>query len=567
MNNENLDKFRRVEVENTRSGNAANPGKYSALQPLLFAGTLILGMFIGTNLGDRNIFTVQQSPTSESNPNKLVSIIDYIENNYVDSIEKRKLVDGAIISVLKNLDPHSQYISPEESERIAEQMKGSFEGIGIEFVLLRDSLCVVKTISGGPSEKAGLEEGDRIVRVDGKEISGKDLDAEKVASLLKGPGGSKVSISVKRHGKKELIDYALERGEIPIKSVTSWFMADKEVGYIEIDRFASTTYEEFMSAAMELKSKGMKKLILDLRNNGGGLMNQATGIVEEFLTEGKVIVSMKGVHKPTETTTSKKKGKFKDVEIVVLINQNSASASEIVAGALQDWDRSITVGRRSFGKGLVQNELDLPDNSALRLTIARYYTPTGRCIQKPYGDTIVYEESFAERFERGELTSADSVLVNDSLKYRTPGGRIVYGGGGITPDVFVSIDTTLFSGAISEIVYSGLMRKFCFNYADQNREDLKEYGSGEIFAEKFTVPESAFKALIAEAQKEGIKTAELSKARIKEYLLLHVKGEIGRTIFSDNTRQRIVLRHDQDFIKALQVINNYKEYAQLVVVK
>ncbi|MDZ4751793.1 MAG: S41 family peptidase [Flavobacteriales bacterium] len=568
MNNENLDNYRKVELENPETPSSAKAkASQSSLQPLLFAGTLILGMFIGTNLGDHNIFTVQQQPTSESNPNKLVSIIDYIENNYVDSIEKRRLVDDAIVSVLQNLDPHSTYISPEESARVSEQLKGSFEGIGVEFVILRDSLFVVKPIEGGPSIEAGIKEGDRIVKVDGKEISGKDLDAEKVTKLLKGPGGSKVQISVLGRGEEEERNFTIERGDIPIKSVTSWFMVDEEVGYIEVDRFASTTYAEFMKCALELKEKGMKKLILDLRNNGGGLLDQATGIVEEFLSEGKLIVSTKGVHKGTQLYKSSRKGKFRDMEIVVMINQNSASASEIVAGALQDWDRSVTVGRRSFGKGLVQNELDLPDNSALRLTIARYYTPTGRCIQKPYGDSIVYEESFAERFERGELTSADSVLINDSLKYRTPGGRIVYGGGGITPDVFVPLDTSLFSGAVSEVLYSGVLRKFCFDYVDANRRSLEKYADGKAFTLKFSVTDAIYKALLAAAEKEKIKTAELMKPRIREHLQLFVKGEIGRNLFTDNVRQQIVIQQDQDFRKALKVIKDYKEYAQIAVSK
>ncbi|MEY3398507.1 MAG: hypothetical protein RL220_1101 [Bacteroidota bacterium] len=559
MNNERVDKYQPVE-EGNNAGSGRKKGP-SAYQPLFFAGTLILGMFIGTNLGDKNIFTVQQQPTSESNPNKLVSIIDFIENNYVDSIEKKKLVDGAIVSVLENLDPHSQYITPEETARIEEQMKGSFEGIGVEFVILRDTLCVVKAIAGGPSIEAGIKSGDRIVKVDGKEISGKELDAEKVTGLLKGPGGSKVDIDILRKGEKNNLSFRLERDAIPIKSVTSWFMAEPEVGYIEVERFAQNTYDEFMSAATQLKDKGMKKLILDLRNNGGGLLDQATSITEEFLTEGKLIVSTKGVHRGNQQYHSTRKGKFRDVELVVLINQNSASASEIVAGALQDWDRSVTVGRRSFGKGLVQNELDLPDKSALRLTIARYYTPTGRCIQRPYGDSIDYDLSFLERFENGELINADSINQNDSLIFKTPGGRTVYGGGGITPDVFVPLDTSLFSGAASEIMYSGLLREFCFDYADKHREELKKLGNEEAFREKFKITDAIYKALIAAAQKKEIKTADLNKPRVREYLSNHLRAEIGRNLHDDNLRQRILMASDPDYKKAMDVLKDYKQYA------
>ena len=536
-----------------------NDRKPSPVQPLLFALTLIAGMFIGTNLGDKNLLQVK--PSVEQNANKLVSLIDFIEDNYVDSINKQQLIEDAIASVLKNLDPHSYYMGPEEVALEKERMKGEFSGVGIEFLILRDSLMVVKTIAGGPSEKAGLQSGDRIVMVDGQVISGKELNGDKAQKLLKGKQGSQVRVAIVRPGEAGVKEFSIERGSIPIESVNASFMVNDSVGYIRIDRFAEKTYDEFLEATEKLEENGCSSLILDLRGNGGGLLNQAAEIVEEFLTEGKTIVRTRGIHTGEDEIRSSKKGKYRDLNVIVMIDQNSASASEIVAGALQDWDRAVTVGRRSFGKGLVQHEMELADNSALRLTVARYYTPTGRCIQKPYGDSIVYENDFQKRLEKGELTSADSVRFPDSLLFRTPSGRLVYGGGGIMPDVFVPLDSMYFSGLLSEIAYSGIIRNYCFTYLDAHRKDLRKYKSADDFIAKFTVTDAMLTGLIEMAETEEIKINKQVVKKISSQLKSRIKGQFARSLFDDTAMIRVSLETDPDFKRALQVASDYRKYA------
>jgi carboxyl-terminal processing protease len=536
-----------------------NDRKPSPVQPLLFALTLIAGMFIGTNLGDKNLLQVK--PSVEQNANKLVSLIDFIEDNYVDSINKQQLIEDAIASVLKNLDPHSYYMGSEEVALEKERMKGEFSGVGIEFLILRDSLMVVKTIAGGPSEKAGLQSGDRIVMVDGQVISGKELNGDKAQKLLKGKQGSQVRVAIVRPGEAGVKEFSIERGSIPIESVNASFMVNDSVGYIRIDRFAEKTYDEFLEATEKLEENGCSSLILDLRGNGGGLLNQAAEIVEEFLTEGKTIVRTRGIHTGEDEIRSSKKGKYRDLNVVVMIDQNSASASEIVAGALQDWDRAVTVGRRSFGKGLVQHEMELADNSALRLTVARYYTPTGRCIQKPYGDSIVYENDFQKRLEKGELTSADSVRFPDSLLFRTPSGRLVYGGGGIMPDVFVPLDSMYFSGLLSEIAYSGIIRNYCFTYLDAHRKDLRNYKSADDFIAKFTVTDAMLTGLIEMAETEEIKINKQVVKKISSQLKSRIKGQFARSLFDDTAMIRVSLETDPDFKRALQVASDYRKYA------
>ncbi len=536
-----------------------NDRKPSPVQPLLFALTLIAGMFIGTNLGDKNLLQVK--PSVEQNANKLVSLIDFIEDNYVDSINKQQLIEDAIASVLKNLDPHSYYMGSEEVALEKERMKGEFSGVGIEFLILRDSLMVVKTIDGGPSQKAGLQSGDRIIMVDGQPISGKELDGDKAQKLLKGKQGSQVRVAIVRPGETGVKEFNIERGSIPIESVNASFMVNDTVGYIRIDRFAERTYDEFLEATEKLEEAGCSSLILDLRGNGGGLLNQAAEIVEEFLSEGKTIVSTRGIHTGEDEIRSSKKGKYRDLKVVVMIDQNSASASEIVAGALQDWDRAVTVGRRSFGKGLVQHEMELADNSALRLTVARYYTPTGRCIQKPYGDSIVYENDFQKRLEKGELTSADSVRFPDSLLFRTPSGRLVYGGGGIMPDVFVPLDSIYFSGLLSEIAYSGIIRNYCFTYLDGHRKDMRKYKSADDFIAKFTVTDAMLAGLIEMAAKDEIKINKQVVKKISTQLKSRMKGQFARSLFDDTAMIRVSLDTDPDFKRALQVALDYKKYA------
>jgi carboxyl-terminal processing protease len=533
--------------------------KPSPTQPLLFALTLIAGMFIGTNLGDKNLLQVK--PSVEQNANKLVSLIDFIEDNYVDSVNKQQLIEDAIASVLKNLDPHSYYMGSEEVALEKERMKGEFSGVGIEFLIMRDSLMVVKTIKDGPSAKAGLQAGDRIIAVNGVEISGKELDGDKAQKLLKGKQGSEVKVAVMRPGSKGLQEFTIERGSIPIESVTASFMVNDSVGYIKVDRFAEKTYDEFMAAAEKLEDDGCSSLILDLRGNGGGLLNQAAEIVEEFLPEGRTIVKTRGMHTGEDEIRSGKEGKYKKFDVVILIDQTSASASEIVAGALQDWDRAVTVGRRSFGKGLVQHEMELADNSALRLTVARYYTPTGRCIQKPYGDSINYEDDFQKRLETGELTSADSIHFPDSLLFRTPSGRLVYGGGGIMPDVFVPIDSIYFSGLLSDIAYSGIIRNYCFNYLDDHRKELLKFKTADDFIDDFSVSESMINGLVSLAEKEKIKVNRTVLKKITPQLRMRIKGQLARSLFDDTAMVRVSLESDPDFKRALQVASEYRTFA------
>lgn len=537
--------------------------KPSPLQPLFFAATLIVGMFIGTNLGDKNLMQIKTG--TEENPNKLVSLIDFIEENYVDSIDKRKLIDDAIESILQNLDPHSYYISPEDMASAQEQMEGKFEGIGVEFLILRDTLMVVKTLPGGPSEKAGIKAGDRITKVENVNISGTELNSDKAQKLLKGKKGSEVRVTVVRPTENYEQELTIVRGSIPLESVPVAFMANDSVGYVKVERFAQKTYDEFTAAVEKLRKAGCRKLLIDLRGNGGGLMDQAVKMIEEFLPENRLILYTEGVHQGKEIIKSSKNGDYVDMELVVLIDQGSASASEIVAGALQDWDRSVTIGRRSFGKGLVQHEIELPDKSAMRLTVARYFTPTGRCIQKPYGDSIDYSNDLHERLVKGELTSKDSVHFPDSLRYTTLGDlkRPVYGGGGIMPDVFVPIDSIYFSVLLGEFSYAGVVREFCFNYLDAHRKEMAKYKTTDEYIEKFIVSDAMISELAAYAEKEKIAVNQKQLRKIAPELKTRIKGQIARSLFDDTAMYRIILQSDKDFRRAMEVAKAHPMFAAI----
>jgi len=555
MNNERLDKY--------TTDNPIKNTKRSAAQPFLFVGLIVAGMFIGTNLGDKNPLKVK--PTVEENPNKLVSLINFIEDNYVDSVDKSKLIDDAIKSLLDNLDPHSYYMKAEDMQQEHEKMKGAFSGIGIEFLILRDTLMVVRTIDTGPSASVGIQSGDRIVSVNEENITGKTLNSEKAQKLLKGESGTDVKVGIYRPTTNKITEYTISRGSIPIESVTASFMANDSVGYVKVERFAEKTYDEFEDAVDKLREEGCRSLILDMRGNGGGLMSAATKMVEEFMQSGKTIVYTEGLHTGKKVEKSSKNGKYRDMEVVVLIDQSSASASEIVAGALQDWDRSVTVGRRSFGKGLVQHEISLADQSALRLTVARYYTPTGRCIQKPYGDSIDYSGDFHQRMVSGELTSADSIHFPDSLRFKTPGGRTVYGGGGIMPDVFVAMDSVYFSGLLSEIAYSGVIRDYCFNYMDKNRKELSKYKKPDDFIAKFVVTDAMLNGLLESAEKQKVNVNKVVIKKITPQLKTRMKAQLARNLFGDNAMFEVLLETDQDFKMAMKVATDYKDYSAIPV--
>jgi len=539
---EKLDKYLRDEAPRKRT---------SPFQPLLFAVMLVVGIFIGTNLGDKNIFVLQSSKSEDT---KLMRLMQYIDNSYVEDVEKSDLIDAAIRAILEELDPHSYYVSAEEFAAAQEPMEGNFEGIGVEFMIQRDTLVVVSPIEGGPSEAAGIQPGDRIVEVEGKVIAGIGLSNTDVMKLLKGDKGTKVNIGVERAGEDQRLKFTIVRDKIPIYSVTANFMLTPETGYVKVVRFAKNTYEEFTHAIDSLRSQGASKLVIDLRGNGGGYLNSAVPMVEEFVEKGELIVYTEGKSSPRKDYRSSINGHYKDMQVAVLINEGSASASEIMAGALQDLDLATIVGRRSFGKGLVQEERPLDDSSSVRLTVARYYTPSGRCIQREYGKGINYEDDMLDRFDNGELMSADSIKFSEDQKFTTRGGRTVYGGGGIMPDVFVPVDTSNATRYLGDLIYDGIIRQWAFSYTEKNRSKLK-YTSVEDLIANLTVSREMMDALVVYAKGEGITPEKGELNRSQSQIALRVKAFVARNIFNENAYFRVVAVEDTDIMKALEVLN------------
>lgn len=523
--------------------------------PLILAVVLILGFYLGQLFHFGNSGFISKS---NSDFNKVESILDYIEKEYVDTINRKKLSEETIVSLLQQLDPHSQYIPASELQEVNESLEGNFSGIGVEFNIINDTIVVVSAISGGPSETLGIMAGDRIIKIEGKNVAGIKIKNSDVIKSLRGPEGTIVNVEIRR-GKNSNLNFRIKRGEIPIASIDASFMISGEVGYIKVSRFASKTFEEYLEAFGRLTTKGMKKLILDLRGNPGGYLTDAINLADEFLPEGKLIVYTEGKARPKESSYATNKGGWEGKDIVVLVDEGSASASEIVAGALQDNDIGTIIGRRTFGKGLVQEQRDLPDGSALRLTIARYYTPSGRCIQRPYSKNLeAYYEEVYDRYEKGELTNKDSSarhFGNDTIKYTTPKGKILYGGGGISPDIFVALDTSAFTSYYTQLMNSGVISKFAFQYCDQNRRSLKQtFSNLDEFQKKFELSETEIKRFKEFSVTEGIQVIEPSWRKSFELIRLQLKAQIARNLWGNDGFFKVIEAKDKTVLKAIEVL-------------
>jgi len=522
--------------------------------PFLLCLFTVFGIWIG-NLLSGNSSKENDLTYGETKYEKVKDIIDILNNKYVDSVNADQLFEETISDMLHKLDPHSNYISPEEMKATTEQIQGQFGGIGVRFTILRDTICVTNVVDGSPSIAAGIQSGDKIIAINQKNVASKKITNESVMKLLKGPENTEVGVTILRNGKK--IKKHIIRGAIPIQSVIAAYMIQPTVGFIKIDQFSITTADEFLKASQKLKNEGMKTMILDLRNNGGGVLNSAVDIVDEFLKEGAVIVKTKGVHSKERVYKATSKGGLEKMNVVVLINSNSASASEIVAGALQDNDRATIVGRRSFGKGLVQEDILLKDGSDIRLTIARYYTPTGRCIQKPYTDDYEsYLNDQLNRIENGEQYKADTSLFVDSLRYKTPKGKVVYGGGGIFPDVFIPLDTTGSSWYFSDLRYGNAFQHFAFDFVSNKRSEWKSLSD---FVRSFQVNEELIEKFVNYAEKvhhvkKDVKGLQISKKLIQETL----KAEIARQIWTEQGYYAVINTVDQEVLKAIKLVSNGK---------
>ncbi len=498
---------------------------------------------------------------------KFGRVLSLIDAFYVDSVNLDMLTEKAIIEVLRNLDPHSTYISAKDVKEMNEPLNGNFEGIGVQFNLLRDSIIVVEPISGGPSEKVGIKAGDRILTINGEKVTGINITTAGVRSRLMGPKGTKVDLTIYRKGESNILDFTIIRDKIPIYSLDADYMLDKETGYIKLNKFAATTEKEFSDAVDKLKKSNMKNLIIDLRGNGGGYMLAATQLAEKFFSDQKLIVYLEGRKTPRQDYKSAGNGDLASARLVVLTDEGSASASEIFSGAMQDWDRGVILGRRTFGKGLVQNGFYLTDGSMIRLTIARYYTPTGRSIQRSYtGGYEKYMENFYKRFTDGEMMTPDSIHFNDSLKYKTLiNKRVVYGGGGIMPDVFVSADTSSNSPYFNKLIAKGVLNTFTLEYFDRNRSRLtSQYKSFPDFKSRFNFSPDDIKAFIAKGESEGVKYNEEQYNKSKDEILLILKGYVASNIWQSNELYQIVNQGDKVINKALQVITDKKLYNSIL---
>ncbi|MGM0550804.1 MAG: S41 family peptidase [Bacteroidota bacterium] len=494
--------------------------------------------------------------------------LDYVSSYYVDSVNRNSLVEHALVQMLKELDPHSVYLTKEEVKEMNEPLEGNFEGIGIQFNVLDDTLYVISPIAGGPSEEVGIHAGDRIISIDGENVAGVGLSTNGVRDRLLGEKGTKVKVQVKRKGIDKLLSFTITRDKIPIYSLDASYMVEEEIGYIKLNRFAKTTNDEFEKALKSLKKEGANSLVLDLRGNGGGYLNQAIALADEFFDEEKLLVYTEGrkVEKTEELSTDE--GLCKDGNLVVLIDEGSASASEIVAGAIQDWDRGIVVGRRSFGKGLVQRQVMLPDGAMIRLTVARYHTPTGRVIQKPYDEgTEAYAMELRQRYEQGELMHRDSVHFPDSLRYKTlVEGREVYGGGGIMPDVFVPLDTTTYTSFSSQMLREGLVNRFVLNYVDEHRDELNDkYESFEAFKRDFHVEESVYQTFRDFGQENDVDITDDDPEKSFEEMSLLIKALVARDLWDMSQYYQIVHERDKGLKQAVEILKNWEKYhTQLV---
>lgn len=499
---------------------------------------------------------------------KLLMVENIVNNLYVDNVDEEKIVENAVRGILENLDPHSSYSTKEETTSSQETMQGSFSGIGIQFNMQKDTLYVVQTIAGGPSEKVGILPGDRFIAVDDSIIAGRKLKNTDIMKRLRGPKGTKVNITVKRGSNAELLEFRITRDDIPLNSIDAVYMADGKTGYIRLSRFAATSYKEFKDAITKLKKQGMQQLILDLTDNGGGYMQIAAQIANEMLNRGNLIVYTQGRKSPRQNLNADGSGTFRTQKVVVMINQFSASASEILSGAVQDWDRGVVVGRRSFGKGLVQREFLLPDSSSFRLTIARYYTPSGRNIQKPYvkGDREDYDKDIIDRYNHGELQSADSIHFADSLKHTTLRlHRTVYGGGGIMPDVFVPLDTTQYTDYHRRLVAKGIIPQFALRYVDKNRANLKaQYPDAQKFIKEFTVTDEMLNNLVDAGKAEKVDFDKSQFAKSKEMLRTFVKAAIANDLFSTGAYFQIVNEQNDIYKEALSIINDDARYRKII---
>lgn len=550
---------------------------------------------------------------------KMDQVINSINQMYVDTVDFDPMVDKAISAMLKELDPHTAYIQKKDVQAMTEPLQGSFDGIGVTFQLIKDTINVIEVIINGPSEKVGLLAGDKIVKVDDTLAVGDKITNDWVRKHLRGAKGSKVKVSVKRGRNPELIDFTITRGAIPMYSINVSFMVDETTGYIKLERFAATSTKELTDALRKLKARGMQDLILDLRGNGGGYLNVAFEICDQFISGKKMIVYTDNFRNTGEKFYSGKDGLFEEGKLIVLVDENSASASEITSGCIQDWDRGLVVGRRTFGKGLVQKPLRLVDQSEVRLTISHYYTPTGRCIQKPYNDGLdAYYKDLQTRANNGELYTADKIKFPDSLKYRTPHGRVVYGGGGIMPDIFIPLDTTKYSTLYNEIVRKGVFGNFVMDYLDGERDNLKkQYPTFEDFEKNYKITDDFYKEFKAFAKKEGVSDSAAFKfsnyadaflkankdkldslftsanqintytldtmfthyvtknyaeamrlrneAHADEFIKDYLRFEIARGVYGYGEAYRIFLETDDTFQQAVEIMHNKKIFKKFKV--
>lgn len=513
--------------------------------PLFLTLAVALGIFIGSKLNYSQSSSNMLFNNGNSKEQKIKKLINYIQHDYVDKVNTDSILDGTIRQILSKLDPHSVYIPASDHDAIAESMNGEFVGVGITFRMHQDSLTVINVIKDGPSDKVGIQSGDRILIADKDTLYGKKLKTYYIIKKLKGESNTKVNLQVYRKYKDTLLNFTLKRGKVPIVSVSSSYMLNDSLGYIKINKFAQTTYDEFKTALSTLQKQKMKRLVLDLRGNPGGYLDIATKIIDEFLEDDKLIVFTKNKGGKIDKSFATSKGSFEQGQLYVLIDESSASASEIVAGALQDNDKGIIVGRRSFGKGLVQQEMDLGDGSAVRLTVSRYYTPTGRSIQKPYdsdGEENYFDDHLS-RYYSGELTNSDSIKVVDSLKFITPEGKTVYGGGGIVPDVFVSIDTTAYFGSY----HIQALGSFVFNYIDTHREAMNKW-QVEDFKNNFDADESILKEYLSNFKNQN-KISTKSINHIKRYL----KSIFAQHLFDDNVFYEILNKNDKMLEKVKEI--------------